>query len=222
MTDPRLHTVAFSGHRTFKMSGDDLFSPSAGEGRPADTLALRLDRQLERLHREGYDTFLCGMAEGFDLEAAEAVLRLRDRTAGQPARIPHTPGTAPAAATSGSPARSEAAPPAPVPPGMPSRSPEKGESTPGTVRLVAVIPYSRQAAHFSPADRTRYEAVLERADERILLSPVYHAGCFHVRNDYLVDHASLLLCYYNGTQGGTRYTVRRALKAGLPVVNLYP
>ena len=74
----------------------------------------------------------------------------------------------------------------------------------------------------SPADRTRYEAVLERADERILLSPVYHAGCFHVRNDYLVDHASLLLCYYNGTQGGTRYTVRRALKAGLPVVNLYP
>ncbi len=189
MSDPRLHTVAFSGHRTFKMSGDDLFSPPAGEGRPADTLALRLDRQLERLHREGYDTFLCGMAEGFDLEAAEAVLRLRDRTAGEPDSVPHALET---------------------------------ESTPGTVRLIAVIPYARQAAQFSPADRTRYEAVLERADERILLSPVYHAGCFHVRNDYLVDHASLLLCYYNGTQGGTRYTVRRALKAGLPVVNLYP
>ena len=180
MTDPRPHIVAFSGHRTFKMQGDDLFSSHSAEEEPADTLAGRLDHQLDLLLAAGYDTFLCGMAEGFDLEAAEAVLRLKGRNR-------QVPGTA---------------------------------SQP--IRLIAVIPYQRQAARFSPTDRNRYDAAIRQADERILLSPTYYAGCFHARNDYLVDHASLLLCYYNGTKGGTQYTVHRALKRGVPVINLYP
>ena len=180
MTDSRLHTVAFSGHRTFKMRGDTLFVGHSAGTTPAETLAERLDRQLDRLLAAGYDTFLCGMAEGFDLEAAEAVLRLKTRNL-----------------------------------------PVSGQES-HPIRLVAVVPYLRQASHFTPTDRNRYKEVMRQADKRILLSELYHAGCFHVRNDYLVDHASLLLCYYNGTKGGTQYTVRRALKAGISILNLYP
>ena len=60
------------------------------------------------------------------------------------------------------------------------------------------------------------------ADDAVVLSPVYHAGCYAVRNNYLVDHASLLVAWYDGSPGGTRYTVRRALGRGLEVVNLCP
>ncbi len=54
-------TVAFTGHRTY----DD----SANE---------RLFSAVRSLYDEGFRTFLSGMAAGFDLAAAEAVLALRN------------------------------------------------------------------------------------------------------------------------------------------------
>ena len=43
-----------------------------------------------------------------------------------------------------------------------------------------------------------------------------------MRNNYLVDHASLLVAWYDGSPGGTRHTVSRALRRGLEFVNLHP
>ncbi len=54
-------TVAFTGHRHY-----------AGEA--ATELALL----VRSLYEEGYRTFLCGMAIGFDLAAGEAVVALRE------------------------------------------------------------------------------------------------------------------------------------------------
>lgn len=58
-------TVAFTGHRTY-----------CGEAAAALAAAIR------GLHAHGFRTFLCGMAVGFDLAAAEAVLELRDSLPG--------------------------------------------------------------------------------------------------------------------------------------------
>ena len=58
-------TVAFTGHRTY-----------CGEASAALAAAIR------GLHAHGFRTFLCGMAVGFDLAAAEAVLELRDSLPG--------------------------------------------------------------------------------------------------------------------------------------------
>lgn len=55
-------TVAFSGHRSY---------------RPDAANTAGLDAAVSALAEQGYRTFLCGMACGFDLAAAEAVLRLR-------------------------------------------------------------------------------------------------------------------------------------------------
>ncbi len=60
MESDRLHTVAFTGHRHYRDEGSE---------------ALR--RTLGCLCEERMRTFLCGMAVGFDLAAAEAVLALR-------------------------------------------------------------------------------------------------------------------------------------------------
>ncbi len=53
-------TVAFTGHRTY-------------DGECAGELA----DAIRRFHALGYNTFLSGMAKGFDLAAAEAVLTLK-------------------------------------------------------------------------------------------------------------------------------------------------
>lgn len=164
----RTKTVAFSGHRSGKMSTGLL---PFDEGWQPENLPERLDDAIQALCEEGFDTFLCGMAEGFDLQAAESVIRVRKRLA-EP------------------------------------------------VRLIAVIPHRGQSERFPYAVREIYESVLACADDAITLAEAYSSGCFHVRNDFLVDHASALLCFYNGSKGGTQYTVKRALKSGLRIVNL--
>lgn len=151
-----LHTTAaFTGHRTY-------------DGR-ADA-ALR--ERVRALYESGVRSFLSGMAVGFDLAAADAVLHLRGEC-----------------------------------PGM---------------RLVAVVPFEGQQQRFPAAERSRFERVLAAADDRILLAASYHRGVYSLRNDYLVDRAATLLAWYDGSPGGTRYTVRRALRMGRRVDNLCP
>lgn len=168
MMTPNLKSVAFTGHRTFKMQRG---APSLFD-RPESPQALRerLSHLLRGLIEQGYTRFLSGMAEGFDLLAAEAVLALR-------VEYPN-------------------------------------------IQLVAVIPFAGQAQHFAPEVRKRYQAVLEQANQTITLSQHYSTDCFHRRNDYLVEQADLLVAYYNGTQGGTAYTVRLANRHGITVINL--
>lgn len=71
--DPQ-RTVCFSGYRIGKM-------PGAAEGcDPAEVqrvVRARCTWIVERLCEQGYDTFVSGMATGFDLWAAEAVLSVR-------------------------------------------------------------------------------------------------------------------------------------------------
>ena len=148
-------TVAFTGHRTY-----------CGEASAALAAAIR------GLHAHGFRTFLCGMAVGFDLAAAEAVLELRERVPG--------------------------------------------------VRLVAAVPFRGQEMRFSPADRERFRRVLAEADSVEVLAPAYHRGCYAVRNDFLVYNARVLVAWYDGSPGGTRHTVSRALRRGLEFVNLHP
>lgn len=168
MTNKRDISVSFSGHRS--CSCDVRFSRG------------HLDDTIEELYSRGYSRFLGGTAVGFDLEAAESLLRLRDRLG-----------------------RGEA-----------------GVEYRGPVELVSVLPYAGQGERFGTAERRRLAAVLEASDEVITLSPTYYKSCYLRRDDYLVEQCSLLLCFYDGSPGGTRYTVERARRAHIPVVNLCP
>lgn len=142
-------SVAFTGHRSY-------------DGRCDAALA----QCLRELHARGFRTFLCGMAVGFDMAAAEVLLAL----------------------------------------GLPG------------VRLVAVVPFPDQPQRFGPRDRARYEALLAAADETVTIADAYHPGCYAQRNDFLVAHASVVVTYYDGSPGGTRYTVRRAERCGREVI----
>lgn len=160
----RSKTVSFSGHRSFKMEGGGLFLSSW------DEIAGRLNDVLRGLIAEGYTDFLCGMAEGFDLIAGEAVAALQGEFPG--------------------------------------------------LRLVAVLPFPEQSRGFDADVKARYDALLAVCDDVVTVRPRYSVDCFHARNDYLVDNCSALVCYYNGSLGGTRYTVRRALQKHLKIKNI--
>lgn len=88
------------------------------------------------------------------------------------------------------------------------------------LRLKCVVPFRGQERSFSQIDRERFRQLIERADEVIILSESYSLGTYHTRNNYLVDNASAIIAYYNGTKGGTHYTLRRAIKRGLRISNL--
>lgn len=58
-------TIAFSGYRTEKLPEN------------MDPIRIQLKKEVNKCIEDGYDTFLCGMAEGFDLMSAEIVLDLK-------------------------------------------------------------------------------------------------------------------------------------------------
>ncbi len=152
----RNNTLCFTGHRYYTGGAED---------------ESRLAQALETAFADGYRVFVSGMAEGFDLAAAEAVLRLKERHA--------------------------------------------------DVVLVAAVPFRRQAAKYGAEERRRYERILSLADEAVILSEHYDYGCYYVRDDWMTERSSRLVCWYDGSDGGTRYTVRSALGRGVEIVNIY-
>ena len=80
------------------------------------------------------------------------------------------------------------------------------------LRVVAVIPFEGMQSRFSESQRALFERVCCAADEVICLAPKYSVAAYTVRNNFLVDNASAIITYFDGSKGGTAYTVRRAVK----------
>lgn len=160
----RENSCCFAGNRTDKM-------PSSIQNNEIAHAALLLSLQRAILDAiaQGYLHFYCGMCEGFDLWAAQAVLQLQEENA---------------------------------------------------IQLHAVIPFWGQEKSWTPAWKTSYQDILNRANEVIVLAEHYHPDCYFARNRYMVEHSSLLLCYHTNKKGGTAYTVRYAKKNGLIIHNL--
>ena len=68
--------------------------------------------------------------------------------------------------------------------------------------------------------RERYTRLVEACDFETLVSAKYTPYCMQRRDRYMVDHASLLIAAFDGTPGGTRYTMQYAMSRGLSIVDL--
>ena len=147
-------TACFTGHRTYDGSRNH-----------------ELEGAIRELYACGYRYFLCGMALGFDIEAAEVALSLRDELKG--------------------------------------------------LRVVAVVPFEGMQNGFSESWRNRFNCILKEADDAITLAPKYSSEVYAVRNNFLVDNSSAIVAYFDGSKGGTAYTINRALKSLLQIKNIY-
>ncbi len=64
-------TLCFTGYRTSKIIRTNN-SPNLIEG-----ISINLEKTIQSFYNQGYNTFISGMSEGFDMLAAEVVIKLR-------------------------------------------------------------------------------------------------------------------------------------------------
>ena len=85
------------------------------------------------------------------------------------------------------------------------------------VTVEAAIPCEEQASRWSEADRERYFRLVGLCDFETVVQRHYDRNCMLRRNRYMVDRSSLLIAAFDGTLGGTMYTVTYAMKHGVEV-----
>lgn len=162
----RKTTACFSGYRPEKFP-----FPLNLESPCFSILQERIETAIQSALQEGYTTFLCGMAAGFDLVCADVFLDVRES------------------------------------------SPDYSH-----LQLVAVVPHQ---GHTVPPDwRKLYRIIVARCNQVEILLPAYQPNSFHNRNDWMIEHASRLIYYWDGKPGGTAYTVRQAEQQGLDIINI--
>ena len=88
------------------------------------------------------------------------------------------------------------------------------------VTVEAAIPCPTQTDTWTKEQQKRYCALLEQCDLETMVSDRYTSGCMQRRDRYMVDHASLLIAVFDGTAGGTRYTIQYAMERGLNIVDI--
>ncbi len=88
------------------------------------------------------------------------------------------------------------------------------------VTVEAAIPCEEQAARWPEADRERYFRLVEQCDYETMVQRHYDRGCMLRRNRYMVDRSAMLIAVYDGTLGGTMYTLQYAMKRKLDLVIL--
>lgn len=98
---------------------------------------------------------------------------------------------------------------------------KKAYENKANIRLIAVIPFKEQAKAFPENWKKRYDALLEAADERVLMANDYSKGCFSCRNEFMVKMSDYVVTWFDGKSGGTKNTVAFAKGLGRSVINLY-
>ena len=93
------------------------------------------------------------------------------------------------------------------------------ERRPG-VTVEAAIPCPTQADAWSPGQRARYRRLVEACDFETLVSARYTPYCMQRRDRYMVHPSSLLIAAFDGTPGGTQYTMQYAMSRGVSIVDL--
>lgn len=152
-------TVAFSGYRPNKLPDNGLSDSVSMEN-----IKHRLCENIIRSIGDGYDTFIVGMDDGFDMLASEEVIKLKDEH---------------------------------------------------NLNLICVLPFERSKTS------EQYDNIIQNATEVITLSNENKRSAYYVRNEYMVDNSSRLICYYDGIYGGTEYTIEYAQKQDIEIINIW-
>ena len=87
-----------------------------------------------------------------------------------------------------------------------------------TLHLIAATPYASFSARWHNEWRNKYNTIWNAADYRVIVSKGYSNDVFQRRNEWMVNHVSRVIAYYNGEKGGTRNTINYANSKGVDVI----
>lgn len=160
-------TCAFNGPRPYQFHF--AFTENSKE---ISTLKEDIEEAIVDAAKMGFDTFLCGMASGFDMLCAEALLDLCGRYYEC-----------------------------------------KG------LKLIAVIPFKGHMDYWDKLWQIKYDRLNKLAYKTVFTSDQYSRECYFIRNRFIIDHASRLICCCD--EKSEAYTVSYAKQKSLSIVNLY-
>lgn len=79
------------------------------------------------------------------------------------------------------------------------------------------VPCQSQANRWPDREKARWRAVLDACDVETLVQEHYDRYCMHRRDRYMVDRAAAILAAFDGTPGGTMYTLNYAMDQKLDI-----
>lgn len=90
------------------------------------------------------------------------------------------------------------------------------------IHLECAIPFPKQAERWGFFDRLRRKKILKQSDCNTTLCEHYQRDAFFIRNEYMVDKADVVVCYFDGQSGGTAKTVAYAKKKDKIIIQINP
>lgn len=88
------------------------------------------------------------------------------------------------------------------------------------IKLSMALPCPEMDMRWPREEALRHLIIVNKADDYKYISELYHRGCMHERNRYMVDNSSICVAYCTRPTGGSAYTVRYAKKQGLKLIML--
>ena len=80
------------------------------------------------------------------------------------------------------------------------------------IKLICAVPFEGFEKSWEIEWQDRYHQILQEADEVHYISDRYSRGVYQKRNEWMIDHASMVIAGYTGAAGGTRNTIEYAKK----------
>jgi len=88
------------------------------------------------------------------------------------------------------------------------------------ITLEGAIPCPSQPNRWPEEDRQRWRRILDACDLETLVQQNYDRWCMQRRDRYMVDRSSAILAVFDGTPGGTMYTLNHAMNKKLDILLL--
>ena len=89
------------------------------------------------------------------------------------------------------------------------------------IKLDLFLPCKDQTRGWKLWEKAQYAYILKKSDSHVYVSEKYYSGCMHKRNRAMVDGSDFCIAFYDGSSGGTAYTVDYAAQRGLQIINVY-
>lgn len=93
------------------------------------------------------------------------------------------------------------------------------------LQLFLAIPFPEFTDRFPPKQKERYQHILERCTDSVIVCRAYRPDSYKKRNYYMVDHSICGIAVYDNNRSlrsGTGMTVNYARKKQLPIILIHP
>lgn len=86
------------------------------------------------------------------------------------------------------------------------------------LKLICALPHPGFGLHWGGGWTERFQRVLAAADLARCICPQFSYASYQVRNEWMVNHSSLVIGVFNGERSGTKNTLDYAKQVGVPCI----